>query len=85
MQRFCHFTVVMGCLLLFLVLGSSLNAWAHNVGQAQTSKFFDPDTVQMLKDRASGAVAGGPGLRQGDIISYIVESVPAPNGATLGA
>ncbi len=60
-------------------------AWAHNVGQAQTSKFFDPDTVKMLKDRASGIAPGGPGLRQGDIISYIVESVPAPNGATLGA
>jgi len=75
----------MGCLLVLLVLGNNHNAWAHNVGQAQTSKFFDPDTVQMLKDRASGAAAGGPGLRQGDIISYIVESVPAPNGATLGA
>jgi len=82
-QRLGQFSVVIGCLLL--LLGNSLNAWAHNVGQAQTSKFFDPDTVQMLKDRASGAAAGGPGLRQGDIISYIVESVPAPNGATLGA
>ncbi len=70
---------------LLAVLWPVSLAWAHNVGQAQTSKFFDPDTVQMLKDRASGAVAGGPGLRQGDVISYIVESVPAPNGATLGA
>ncbi|RME50737.1 MAG: hypothetical protein D6790_20850, partial [Caldilineae bacterium] len=39
----------------------------------------------MLQDRASGALPGGPGLRQGDIVSYIIESVPAPNGATLGA
>ncbi len=78
-MMFRLFALLLACAL------HSAAAWAHNVGQAQTSKFFDPDTVQMLKDRASGAVAGGPGLRQGDVISYIVESVPAPNGATLGA
>ncbi|MDQ6975136.1 MAG: SdrD B-like domain-containing protein [Mariprofundaceae bacterium] len=80
-----HFIFVFIMLLILVVTVFSHTALAHNVGQAQTSKFFDPDTVQMLKDRASGAASGGPGLRQGDIISYIVESVPAPNGATLGA
>ncbi|MFZ5502893.1 MAG: beta strand repeat-containing protein [Pseudomonadota bacterium] len=61
------------------------NAWAHNVGQSQTSKFFAPQTVQVLKDRASGVLPGGPGIRAGDVLSYIIESVPAPNGATLGS
>lgn len=79
-------SVMHALLLLLLMLFALANeAFAHNVGQAQTSKYFDPDTVQMLKDRASGAIPGGPGLRQNDIISYIVESVPAPNGASLGA
>jgi len=60
-------------------------ASAHNVGQSQTSKFFTPETVKMLQDRAAGVISGGPGIRTGDILSYIIESVPSPNGATLGS
>ena len=60
-------------------------ASAHNVGQSQTSKYFAPETVQMLLDRAAGVTAGGPGIRTGDVLSYIIESVPSPNGATLGS
>ena len=75
--------------MLFCVFGVlgllSQPGLAHNVGQSQTSKFFAPETVQMLKDRASGVLPGGPGIRNGDVLSYIIESVPAPNGATLGA
>ncbi|RMH20230.1 MAG: DUF11 domain-containing protein, partial [Gammaproteobacteria bacterium] len=60
-------------------------AWSHNVGQSQTSKFFAPGTVKMLQDRASGVTPGGAGVRQGDILSYIIQSVPSPNGATQGS
>jgi len=70
---------------LLALLLTPVAVWAHNVGQSQTTKFFAPETVQMLADRATGVLPGGPGLRIGDIIYYIIESVPSPNGATLGS
>lgn len=72
-------------ILTGLAFGVSLSVYAHNVGQAQTSKFFHPDTVQMLVDRATGVTPGGAGLRVGDVLTYVIESVPAPNGASLGS
>jgi uncharacterized repeat protein (TIGR01451 family) len=54
---------------------------AHSVGQRQTTKFLAPDTVQMLVDRAN---SGAPGLKAGDIISYIIQFSPVANGATIG-
>ena len=72
--------------MLFLgIFLPGMAAYAHNVGQSQTSKFFTPGTVKMLQDRAAGVLPGGPGIRTGDILSYIIESVPSPNGATLGS
>lgn len=58
------------------------NAWSHSVGQVQTTKFFAPETVQMLIARAG---SGTPGFRVGDSISYIVQFTPIANGATIGA
>ena len=56
---------------------------AHSVAQVQTAKYFTPETVQMLKDRATSG--GTPGLTAGDIVSYIVQFTPLANGATVGA
>lgn len=57
--------------------------YAHSVGQVQTTKFFAPETVQLLKARV---VAGQPaGFQVGDTISYIIQFSPIANGATVGA
>jgi len=56
-------------------------ASAHSVGQVQTTKYFAPETVQMLVDRAA---AGHPGFQVGDTVSYIIQYTPVSNGATVG-
>ncbi len=56
---------------------------AHSVGQRQTTKYMAPETVQMLIDRA-GNPSETPGLRAGDIVSYIIQFSPVANGATYG-
>jgi uncharacterized repeat protein (TIGR01451 family) len=56
-------------------------ALAHSVGQVQTTKFLAPETVAMLLARAGTA---SPGLRNGDIMSYIIQFSPIANGATTG-
>lgn len=58
-------------------------ALAHSVGQVQTTKFFAPDTVQMLKARV--VAGGGAGFVVGDSVSYIIQFSPIANGATTGA
>jgi hypothetical protein len=80
-----HIAKLLGAVIAGIAIGASLSVYAHNVGQAQTSKFFHPDTVQMLVDRSTGVIPGGAGLRVGDILTYVIESVPAPNGASLGS
>lgn len=67
---------------LALVLSVASLAYAHSVGQVQTTKFFAPETVQMLLDRAA---AGTPGFKAGDTVSYIIQFTPIANGATVGA
>jgi uncharacterized repeat protein (TIGR01451 family) len=76
------------CLFSFTAGGGlpwffSQPAEAHSVAQVQTAKYFAPETVQMLKDRATAG--GTPGLMTGDIASYIVQFTPLANGATVGA
>ena len=63
------------------LLTAPFSVFAHNVGQMQTTKYFSPDTVQMLKDRA---IAGHPGFIVGDTISYIIQYTPIANGANTG-
>jgi uncharacterized repeat protein (TIGR01451 family) len=58
-------------------------ALAHSVGQVQTTKFFAPETVQLLKARV---VAGQPaGFQVGDTVTYIIQFSPIANSATIGA
>jgi MSHA biogenesis protein MshQ len=68
----------LGCGLL---LSLPQDVTAHSVAQVQTTKYFHPDTVQMLVDRA---LAGNPGFQVGDTVSYIIEFTPVPNGSNLG-
>jgi uncharacterized repeat protein (TIGR01451 family) len=62
------------------LLGVQL-AFGHSVGQIQTTKYFTPDTIQMLIDHAN---AGTPGLWVGDTVSYIIQFTPVANGAVTG-
>ncbi len=55
---------------------------AHNVGQINVTKFLAPETVQLLKDRAT---AGTPGFQVGDTVSFLIQYTPLENGATVGA
>jgi len=69
-------------LIFALVAALSQDAFAHSVGQLQTTKYFHPDTVNMLVNRA---ITGGlPGFRVGDTISYIIEFTPVANGSNIG-
>ncbi len=63
------------------VLGFGI-AWAHSVGQVQTTKFLAPETVSMLLARAATT---SPGLAVGDVVSYIIQFTPVGNGALVGA
>ena len=53
------------------------NAWAHNVGQVQTTIYFAPETIDLLKARV--AAGNGSGFQANDIISYIISFQPVPN------
>lgn len=55
---------------LALLFGVYATLFAHSVAQVQTTKYFTPETVQMLIDHAT---AGNPGLHNGDEVSYIIE------------
>jgi uncharacterized repeat protein (TIGR01451 family) len=58
-------------------------AFAHSVGQVQTTKFFAPETVQVLKARVA---AGQPaGFQVGDTVTYIIQFSPIANNAAVGA
>jgi len=56
-------------------------AHADSVGQSQVTKFFAPETIQMLLDRTN---SGNPGIQPGDTLSYIIESIPVDDGGTQG-
>lgn len=69
-------------LAVMLMLVMVIPAHSDSVGQVQTTKFFAPETVNLLKSRAT---SGTPGLAVGDYASYIIQFTPVPNGATIGA
>ena len=70
------------CLLALCSALAVPQAWTHSVGQIQTTKFFAPETVQLLQDRIAGGEAAG--FRLGDVITYIIQFTPVANGATTG-
>lgn len=72
---------ITAALAAILCIGYAATVHAHSVGQVQTTKYFTPETVQMLVDHAN---AGSPGLHLGDTVSYIIQFTPIANGATTG-
>lgn len=74
-------------LMLFVsavILTNARIAIADNVGQVQTTKYFAPETINMIKQRiASGQ--GGSLLKAGDTISYIITFTPVNSGGNIGA
>ena len=76
------FAAALVAVLSLAFLFWTLPAKADSVGQVQTVKSFAPETTRMLIDRL---LAGQPGLRQGDVINYIIQFSTISNGATVGA
>lgn len=76
---------------IFAIAFSGITPWlyapqanAHSVAQIQTTKYLAPETVNLLKTRATSG--GTAGLQQGDIISYIIQFSPVANGnVSIGA
>jgi uncharacterized repeat protein (TIGR01451 family)/fimbrial isopeptide formation D2 family protein len=71
--------------LLFAVPG----ARADSVGQVQTTKYFAPETVALIKQRVQDVANGVPGatlgFKQGDTVSYIIQFTPIANSSNVGA
>jgi hypothetical protein len=75
---------------LCITIAAISSVWvnAHGVAQVQTTKFFAPETVNLLVARAS---SGTPGFLVGATVSSIIEFTPVRNApasaggpATLG-
>jgi uncharacterized repeat protein (TIGR01451 family) len=68
---------------LVITIAASLTVWvnAHSVAQVQTTKYFAPETVNLLVSRASSST---PGFVVGDTLNYIIEFTPVANSATVG-
>ncbi len=64
-------------------------AHADSVGQVQTTKYFAPETVALIKQRAQDKANGVPGavigFQAGDTLNYIIQFTPVANGGTVGA
>ena len=64
-------------------------ARADSVAQVQTTKYFAPETVAMIKQRvqdvANGVSGATLGFKSGDPISYIIQFTPISNTSTVGA
>lgn len=74
-------------LILFasaVIITNARMALADNVGQVQTTKYFAPETVNMIKQRIAQGT-GGSLLKAGDTISYIITFTPVNNGGNIGA
>lgn len=84
-RKIRSFATASTLLLLFGVQA----ARADSVGQVQTTKYFAPETVAMLKQRVTDVANGVPGatlgFRQGDTVSYIIQFTPIANNSNIGA
>jgi uncharacterized repeat protein (TIGR01451 family) len=69
---------------LCITIAAISSVWvnAHSVAQVQTTKYFAPETVNLLVSRAA---SGTPGFAVGDTLNYIIEFTPVANSATVGA
>ncbi len=72
-----------------LLLCGAESARADSVGQVQTTKYFAPETVAMLKQRVTDVANGVPGatlgFKTGDTVSYIIQFTPIANNSDIGA
>jgi uncharacterized repeat protein (TIGR01451 family)/fimbrial isopeptide formation D2 family protein len=72
-----------------LLLAAVQAARADSVGQVQTTKYFAPETVALIKQRVQDVADGVPGatlgFRQGDTVSYIIQFTPIANNSNIGA
>lgn len=57
-------------------------AQADYVGEVQTTKYLDPQTINMISSRLQ---AGQAGIQVGDEISYFIQFTPTDNGGIIGA
>lgn len=77
------------CVSALLLLCGAQAAHADSVGQVQTTKYFAPETVALIKQRVQDVANGVPGatlgFRQGDTISYIIQFTPIANSSNVGA
>ncbi len=77
-----------GCALGIAAL-LPVHTFADNVGQVQTTKYFAPETVALIKQRAQDKANGVPGavmgFQAGDTLNYIIQFTPVANGGTVGA
>jgi uncharacterized repeat protein (TIGR01451 family) len=60
----------------------TIGAFAHSVGQVQTTKFLSPQTIQVLQSRIAAGQPGG--FQVGDVMTYIIQFTPVRNGANTG-
>jgi MSHA biogenesis protein MshQ len=57
-------------------------AQADYVGEVQTTKYLDSQTINMISSRLQ---AGQAGIQVGDEISYFIQFTPTDNGGIIGA
>ncbi len=75
-------SAIASCVLAIGGLLGLQAAFAHSVGQVQTTKFFAPETIQYLKDKVTSGSAAG--FQVGDVVTYIIQFNPIANGAITG-
>lgn len=64
--------------MLFVSLLYAQPARADYVGELETTKYFDPNTIALIQSRLPG------GLLAGDEISYYIQFTPTNNGGFVG-
>ncbi|TNC96196.1 MAG: hypothetical protein FD121_1206 [Gallionellaceae bacterium] len=57
-------------------------AFADYVGEVQTTKYLDQQTINMISSRLQ---SGQAGLQVGDEVSYFIQFTPTDNGGIIGA
>ena len=72
---------VISFLSTLVLLCGLQTAYADYVGEVQTTKYLDKQTVDMLNQRYQ---SGQGGFVQGDEISYIIQFTPTNNGGNVG-
>ncbi|MGB5687472.1 MAG: hypothetical protein WBM35_16810 [Candidatus Electrothrix sp.] len=80
-----RYRFIASLLVLFMTIGTARYGEAHNLQTKFVYMFFDPDTIQLLDDRMSGAtwLPPEPLLKVNDELGMIIKLVPR-DGTTTG-